>query len=90
MHRTNIYLEERQTQQLDQLARAEGVSRAEMIRRLIDRSLEGRDDGLAADLAAIDLSFGVLADVELAPEQPVGRGPDERSEHLERLWGARG
>lgn len=33
-------------------------SRAEVIRRVIDRALAGADDDLAADLAALDSSFG--------------------------------
>lgn len=66
---------------LDRLAAGEGVSRAEIIRRLLDRALDGRDDSLEADLAAIDRSFGVLMDVEL-PD----REPGEREEHLARIW----
>jgi metal-responsive CopG/Arc/MetJ family transcriptional regulator len=81
MTRTNIYLEDRQTAALDQLAAEEGVSRAEVIRRLIDRALAGRDDDLAADLAAIDQSFGVLEDVDVPR-----RGAGDREEHLARIW----
>jgi hypothetical protein len=81
MTRTNIYLEDRQTAILDRLAAEEGVSRAEVIRRLIDRALAGRDDDLAADLAAIDESFGTLADAEV----PV-RGAGDREAHLARMW----
>ncbi len=80
MQRTNIYLEERQTEQLDRLAAAEGVSRAELIRRLIDRELDGADH-LHADLMAIDESFGVLANADA----PV-RGIDDRQRHLDDLW----
>lgn len=40
------------------LAVGEGASRAEVIRRVIDRALAGADDDLAADLAALDSSFG--------------------------------
>lgn len=81
MQRTNIYLEERQTAMLDRLARGEGVSRAEVIRRLIDRSLAGSDDHLAADLQAINDSFGVRVEVDVAP-----RSPGERADHLTRMW----
>ncbi|MGH3682256.1 MAG: CopG family transcriptional regulator [Natronosporangium sp.] len=81
MTRTNIYLEDRQTAMLDRLASEEGVSRAEVIRRLIDRALSSRDDDLAADLAAIEESFGALQDVAA----PV-REPGDREEHLARLW----
>lgn len=77
MRRTNIFLEDRQTAALDELARAEGVSRAEVIRRLIDRWLAGTADSAAADHAALDLAFGAAFDVEV-----VERGPDARSAHL--------
>lgn len=81
MTRTNIYLEDRQTAMLDRIASGEGVSRAEIIRRLLDRALVGRDDDLAADLAAIDESFGALADGDLP-----ARGAGDREEHLARMW----
>ncbi len=81
MTRTNIYLEDRQTAILDRLAAEEGVSRAEVIRRLIDRALAGRDDDLAADLAAIDESFGALGDADI-----LARGAGDREDHLTRMW----
>lgn len=80
MHRTNIYLEDRQREALDRLASAEGVTRAEVIRRLLDRALEGGDDA-ASDLAAIEASFGVLDDIS-----PVRRGDEERRGHLDDVW----
>lgn len=81
MHRTNIFLEERQTAALDQLARDAGISRAEVIRRLIDRALAGSSESTSADLATIDLTFGAALNVEV-----VERAPDARSTHLESLW----
>lgn len=81
MMRTNIYLEDRQTAMLDRIAAEEGVSRAEVIRRLLDRALAGRDDDLAADLAAIDESFGILSDLDVP-----ARGAGDREEHLARMW----
>jgi Arc/MetJ-type ribon-helix-helix transcriptional regulator len=81
MKRTNIYLDETQAELLDQLARGQGVSRAEMIRRLLDRSLRDEVDDVAAGLAAIDESFGIIADTEW-PE----RRADDRQEHLTRMW----
>lgn len=81
MTRTNIYLEDRQTAILDRLASEEGVSRAEVVRRLLDRALAGRDDDFGADLAAIDQSFGALGDVEV-----VDRDAGDREEHLARMW----
>ncbi|MDT0202649.1 CopG family transcriptional regulator [Nocardioides sp. AE5] len=55
MQRTNIYLEDRQTAELDRLAGEEGISRAELIWRLINRALRGQMDQLAEDLRKIDL-----------------------------------
>jgi hypothetical protein len=82
MRRTNIYLDEQQTAILDRLAAQERVSRAELIRQLLDRVLASSDESLASDLHAIERSFGALRDVDV----PV-RGPDGRDEHLGRIWG---
>jgi Ribbon-helix-helix protein, copG family len=81
MRRTNIYLDASQTAVLDRLASEEGVSRAEVIRRLLDRALASQDDDLAADLAAIDESFGALQDVDV-PSRDAG----DREDHLTRMW----
>jgi hypothetical protein len=81
MKRTNIYLDEKQAELLDHLAHEQGVSRAEMIRMLLDCSLRSRADDVEVGLAAIDESFGVLADTEW-PE----RRADDREEHLARMW----
>jgi hypothetical protein len=81
MKRTNIYLDAGQTAALDQLAKEEGVSRAELIRRLLDRALANQDDDLTADIAAIDESFGALQDVDIP-----ARGPGDREAHLARMW----
>ncbi len=81
MKRTNIYLAEGQATALDRIAQAEGVSRAELIRELIDRAVGGNPGAdLTADLAAIDGSFGILAGDEM-----FARGRDERMEYLDRL-----
>lgn len=84
MRRTNIYLDEAQTEALDELARAQGVSRAEVVRRLVDRGLAGTGGDLEADLAAIEESFGVLRDEE-GDDAFLDRGPGEREAELERL-----
>lgn len=81
MHRTNIYLTDEQITQLDRRARAEGVSRAELIRQLLDRLLGSEVDRLGADVAAIDASFGLLADMEIE----LDRGDGARGAHLERV-----
>jgi hypothetical protein len=81
MKRTNIYLAEGQAAALDRIAQAEGVSRAELIRELIDRAV-GRNPGadLVADLAAINGSFGILAG-----DEPFARRRDQRMDYLDRL-----
>lgn len=81
MRRTNIYLDEQLTATLDRLAEQEGVSRAELIRRLLNRALASADESLASDLAAIDDSFGALRDIDVPVRRPTGR-----EEHLARIW----
>jgi hypothetical protein len=81
MKRTNIYLAEGQAAALDRVAQAEGVSRAELIRSLIDRAIGGSAGAdLTADLAAIDGSFGILSE-----EEEFSRSPDQRADYLDRL-----
>lgn len=82
MHRTNIYLTDEQRAQLDARARAEGVSRAELIRRVLDQALGGEADRLTADLAAIEQSFRALG----AGTLTVDRRDGAREEHLARLF----
>jgi hypothetical protein len=84
MKRTNIYLAEGQAAALDEVARAEGVSRAELIRGLIDRAIGAHPGAeLAADLEAINGSFGVLSG-----HDTFTRSRDERMDYLDRLTGA--
>ena len=81
MKRTNIYLAEGQAVALDRAAEAAGVSRAELIRELIDRAIGGHPGAdLAADLAAIDGSFGILAE-----QEAFSRSRDQRGDYLDRL-----
>lgn len=82
MKRTNLYFDDRQSGELARLAREQGVSRAEVVRRLIDHV--GREGNkLENQLDAIEKSFGALAgDTEITE---LDRGPDERAAHLERL-----
>jgi hypothetical protein len=81
MKRTNIYLAEGQAAALDRAAEAEGVSRAELIRELIARAIGGQPGAdLAADLAAISDSFGVLAG-----QEAFSRARDQRMDYLDRL-----
>ena len=81
MHRTNIYLTDEQRSALAARAAAEGTSAAELIRRLIDQALLGVNDDLADDLGAIDVSFGVLREVEI----DVDRADGQRGVHLDRI-----
>jgi metal-responsive CopG/Arc/MetJ family transcriptional regulator len=84
MKRTSIYLDERQTCALDELARARGLSRAELIRRILDQAIEaGPADEVREQVAAIRESFGVLRDADELDVIP--RGPGERSRHLDRI-----
>lgn len=83
MQRTNIYLEDRQTEVLDRLAAEEGVSRAHLIRRLLDRALQGRDDDLESDLARLDHAFSATVDVDFP-----ARVPSRREQALDDLLGA--
>jgi metal-responsive CopG/Arc/MetJ family transcriptional regulator len=82
MHRTNIYLEDRQVAALDAQARREGTTRAEVIRRLVDQGLARMNRDLEHDLGVIDASFGALG-VEY---DDVDRHDGARGEHLERAW----
>lgn len=84
IQRTNIYLEERQCELLDRIAAEEGVSRAEIIRRLLDRALAGNDGDVSVDVHAVESSFGALAGLDPAP-----RAPSEREAHLARMWALR-
>ena len=81
MHRTNIYLADRQTEVLDRLAAQEGIARAELIRRLLDQALNVTDNSLAADLIAIRESAGCMPDIE----DPI-RTPGDREAWLEQMW----
>ncbi|MBW3604595.1 MAG: ribbon-helix-helix domain-containing protein [Actinobacteria bacterium] len=83
MRRTNIYLTDEQCVQLDRRADAAGVSRAEVIRRLIDAGLAADDDDLARDLDVLHGSFAALADDDIAFE----RGDDDRMRHLDAIAG---
>ena len=85
MKRTNIYLGEAQSAALDDIARARGLSRAEVIRELIDRELSGAGSAdLEADLLAIEGSFGAIANDNKAF---LDRAPDDRAAHLNRVAG---
>jgi len=79
----NFYLDGEQARSRDEVARAQGISRASLIRRLIDRGLDQTDSDLESDLAAIEASFNVLSDEENFLEG----GTDDRSRHLDKVRG---
>ena len=87
MRRTNIYLEDEQSQALEAASRTLGISRAELVRRLIDRGMnEVPASDVDVDVAAIEDSFGVLdGEVFDTDSSPIGRGVDDRARHLERV-----
>ena len=66
MERTQIYLSTEQRRQIGRRAKDEGISQAEVIRRILDQAL-GFDNGAADRVAAIDATAGVLPD---APDWP--------------------
>ncbi|MDR2566539.1 MAG: ribbon-helix-helix domain-containing protein [Bifidobacteriaceae bacterium] len=67
MRRTNSYFEDRQLAGLDAMARAEGVSRSHVLRRMVDQALAGQDGRLDVDLAAIRGSFGAAPGLVVEP-----------------------
>jgi hypothetical protein len=80
MRRTNSYFEDRQLEGLDAMARAEGVSRSHVLRRLVDNALAGGNARVDADLAAIRESFGAAPGLKIA-----GRRGDARLDRLDAL-----
>ena len=82
MQRTTIYLDEEQTAALDELAADQGVSRAEIIRRLLAEGLEGRTRDVTVDLAWIEAPFGV-AEIA-APDRGFG-APEHQLDQLPEL-----
>ena len=84
MNRTIVYLDETQARALSDAARAQGVSRAALIRRMIDRGLAQAEESLDADLAAIEATFNVGID-----DDTLERGTGERARHVEHLRSGR-
>lgn len=83
MHRTNIYLDDRQIALLDRLAEDRGTSRAAVIRQAIDDSLGVSDSRLERDrdLKILRTTFGKCKDY-----MPITRDSGEREAHLARMW----
>ncbi|MGH9067847.1 MAG: ribbon-helix-helix domain-containing protein [Acidimicrobiales bacterium] len=71
MHRTNIYLSETEEAGLDALAAAEGRSRSDVLRAVIDRELNLDGD------AALDAALGDMAGELAEAARTLGAGdPD--------------
>ena len=86
MNRTQIYISDEQERRVAARAADAGVSKAEIIRRLLDRGL-GIDDGAEARVRAVDDSFGVVPDAPDWPEWLAdvrGADADERLRRLQR------
>ena len=66
MQRTQIYLTDEQQRRIAGRAQDSRVSKAEVIRRILDQEL-GIVDGAADRLAAVDATTGILPD---APDWP--------------------
>jgi hypothetical protein len=81
MHRTNSYFEDRQLEKLASMARAEGISRSDVLRRLVDQAIAGDGARLEADLAAIRESFGGAPGLAVP-----ARERDLRTDAQDALW----
>lgn len=68
--RTQIYLTEEQRRRIDELASAEGVTMAEIIRRAVDGYLDEQPD----PSAALSATFGSVPDLEVASRDEWDRG----------------
>ena len=79
-----MYLTDEQRSKLASLARSEGVSEAEVVRRILDRAL-GVPDARQERLTAVDETAGLLADAPDWPEwlaRVRGHGAEQRLTEL--------
>lgn len=85
MRRTQIYITEEQEKLIASQASDAGVSKAEVVRRILDQAL-GLDSGTADRKRAILATAGLLSDAEDWPEwlaRVRGSGADTRLRALE-------
>jgi predicted DNA-binding protein len=68
--RTQIYLTDDQRRRIDELASAEGVTMAEIIRRAVDGYLDERGD----PTAVLSVTFGSVPDLEIPSRDEWDRG----------------
>ncbi len=84
MQRLQLYLTDEQRRRLARRAADEGISQAEVVRRILDRAL-GIRRGVEDRLAVVEATSGVLADHPDWPEWLASvRGPGS-AERLRRL-----
>jgi Ribbon-helix-helix protein, copG family len=86
MHRTQIYITDEQERRIAARAADAGVSKATVIRRMLDEGL-GIDDGAEARKRAIQATAGALPDAEDWPSwlaKVRGSGADEWLKRLAR------
>jgi hypothetical protein len=79
-----MYLTDEQRKRIAGLARSEGVSEAEVVRRILDSAL-GAPDAREERLAAVDDTAGLLANAPDWPEwlaRVRGHGADRRLREL--------
>jgi ribbon-helix-helix CopG family protein len=69
--RTQVYLTEAQRRRIDEVARADGVTLAEVIRRALDRYLL---DEHVDPTVALDSTFGAYPDAKAPHRDEWGRG----------------
>ncbi len=85
MRRTQIYLTEEQDRRIARLARDRGVSKAEVIRQILDAEFD-TGDAEAEGRAAILATAGICADYPDWPEWLAGvRAPGGASARLDAL-----
>jgi predicted DNA-binding protein len=68
--RTQIYLTAEQRERIDRVAKAQGMSMAEVIRAAVDRYLDDSPD----PVAALSATFGVDPSAVAPPRQEWSRG----------------
>ena len=69
--RTQIYLTTEQRQRIDRVAKAEGVTMAEVVRNALDRYL---DDGADDPAMALAATFGADRSIDVPPRDEWNRG----------------
>lgn len=84
MKRTQIYISEEHERLIAARAADAGVSKAELIRRLLDEGL-GIDDGADGRVRALEQTFGILAAAPDWPDWLAAVRGDSADERLRRL-----